>query len=327
MTGMRFVPYSSATEPNVVVDGSPNAATVLTLSHWPGMASPPATWADTSAEMAFRYLDAGAGLHGDADVVTNNHFDQDGLVGVFALVDPAAAMARRELLLDVARAGDFATPSTRAAARVSMAISAMARAAAAAPYDDQCARLYTDTLGRFTELVDHPDRFRELWAEEDASLSEAERAVTAGLVEVRDVPELDLAVVRVDPSVAATGGHRFGGRRAEGLHPMALHALTPRVRLLVTQGAAHRYTDRYETWVQYRSRSLPRRIDLRPVAEELTAVEADGTSWSAIPPSDLTPELAPDGPSSLAPDAVESVVVRALQTAPPAWYPYAASSG
>jgi len=34
--------------------------------------------------MAFRYLDSGAALHGNAEVVTNNHFDQDGLISVYA---------------------------------------------------------------------------------------------------------------------------------------------------------------------------------------------------------------------------------------------------
>ena len=38
---MRFVPYEqSRHEPNIVVDGSPNEATVLTLTHWPGIAQP-----------------------------------------------------------------------------------------------------------------------------------------------------------------------------------------------------------------------------------------------------------------------------------------------
>lgn len=315
MAGLRFVPYAMATEANVVVDGSPNEATVLTLSHWPGMTSPPATWADTSAEMAFRYLDAGARSHGDAGVVTNNHFDQDGLVGVFALVDPAAALERRDVLLDVARAGDFAAPVGQQAARVSMTIAAWARAAV----DD--GSLYVDALGHLTEAVDAPKRFEELWADEDAWLTEARGAVEGGRVEVRELADLDLAVVRVDGSLPATGGHRFGHRWADGLHPMALHGATGCVRLLVAHGGRYRFTDRYETWVQYRSRPLPRRIDLRPVAEELTSVETGGARWSADPPSDLTPELAPDGPSSLALDAVEQVVVRALRSAPPAWDP------
>ena len=44
---MRFVPYEqSRHEPNIVVDGSPNEATVLTLTHWPGIAQPPGLVAD-----------------------------------------------------------------------------------------------------------------------------------------------------------------------------------------------------------------------------------------------------------------------------------------
>lgn len=46
--------------PNIVVDGSPNAGTVLTLTHWPGIAQPARLGADLSAEMAFRYLGAPA---------------------------------------------------------------------------------------------------------------------------------------------------------------------------------------------------------------------------------------------------------------------------
>jgi hypothetical protein len=86
-----FVGYpQSAAEPNVVVDGSPNDATVLTLTHWPGFPQPEGFQFDLSAEMAFHYLDAPID-HRPADLVTNNHFDQDGLVGLHALINPELA--------------------------------------------------------------------------------------------------------------------------------------------------------------------------------------------------------------------------------------------
>ena len=88
---LAFRPYDDLDGvPNVVVDGTATEATTLTLSHWPGSpALPVDLLADLSAEMAFRYLDRRDALHGDATVVSNNHFDQDGLVGVFALsLDP-----------------------------------------------------------------------------------------------------------------------------------------------------------------------------------------------------------------------------------------------
>ena len=38
---LRYEPYdASIGVPNVVVDGSPNASTVLTLSHWPQLRAP-----------------------------------------------------------------------------------------------------------------------------------------------------------------------------------------------------------------------------------------------------------------------------------------------
>ncbi len=43
---MRFVAYHRLEgEPNVIVDGSPTAGTVLTVTHWPGY-PPPAPVAD-----------------------------------------------------------------------------------------------------------------------------------------------------------------------------------------------------------------------------------------------------------------------------------------
>ena len=95
---MRYVEYeTSASAPNVVVDGSPNIGTVLCITHWPGIACPePSLADDLSAQMALRYVDRGMDLHGDADVVTNNHFDQDGLTGIYALVNPEHAIQHRD---------------------------------------------------------------------------------------------------------------------------------------------------------------------------------------------------------------------------------------
>ena len=95
VTAMRFVPYAEAADlPNIVVDGAAAAATVLTLSHWPKSGTPETLRADTSAEIVFKYLDAPA-MHVDVGAASNNHFDEDGLIGIFALTRPdlAASMA------------------------------------------------------------------------------------------------------------------------------------------------------------------------------------------------------------------------------------------
>jgi hypothetical protein len=327
---LRYDRYDRTTDrPNVIVDGSANEGTVLTISHWPGSPPLPASvQADLSAQMAFRYLDHDEVLHDGAEVVSNNHFDQDGLVGVFALVHPDEAMARRAVLEDVAAAGDFGTYQLRDAARVSMVIAAWAdpERAALGPlsgdYADDVAWLYGEGLGRLAELVDDIDRHRALWGDEDRQLSESEAAVAAGTVAIDEVADVDVAVVTV-PDGHWWTGHRFGGgRHYDGVHPMAVDNATACNGLLLVAAGTYRFTYRYETWVQYRSRSLRPRVDLVPLADRLSAL--DDVEWTADAVDVLTPDLGPVGgaPSSLAPDVVTGAIVEHLRHAPPAFDPF-----
>ena len=120
-------------------------------------------------------------------MVSNNHFDQDGLVGVFALASPEEALARRALLVEVARAGDFAVTGSRTAARISMVLSAYADPERSPlpdlPTDDDArtAALYRDLLGRLPEICDRPERWRALWAEEDEILTSERGRAGLGL--------------------------------------------------------------------------------------------------------------------------------------------------
>jgi hypothetical protein len=333
---LHYVPYGDlGGQPNVVSDGSPTEGTLLCLSHWPGIGSPAPFAADLSAEMAFLYLEA-FDHHPGAAAVSNNHFDQDGLVGVFALASPDEALARRALLVEVARAGDFAVTSSREAARVSMVLSAYADPArsplAAMPpdYDATTALLYSELLGRLAELCDHPDRERALWAEEDATLRASEEAIASGAVEIAEVPDLDLAVVTVPEHAPSAGGHRFGGAWVHGLHPMAVHNATERGALLTRRARHYEFAYRYESWVQFRSRCVRPRVDLSPLAEQLNTEETHGVTWTAEPVSGLTPALTMTGEgtagrheeSGIAPERFVALVEAHLRTAPPAWDPY-----
>jgi Family of unknown function (DUF6687) len=332
MTPLRYAGYKESVDvANVVVDGSPNAGTVLVLSHWPGMTSPAGVEADTSCQMVFRYLDRGAALHGDARTVTNNHFDQDGLAGIYRLTDPGDGMRRRAQLEALAGAGDFGVASDRSSARISMAVSALADPETSPltlpdDYDEACVVLYEHALAVLPRWLDEPDRCRPLWADDDAELDAAEAALAAGAVRIQEHPAVDLAVVTLRVNGRSTG-HRFAGRQFRGIHPMALHAATERSVLLIVDPAEgrHHLTCRYEGWVQFRSRRIRPRPDLAPLAERLTAEEPGGATWWSTAPSNLTPEVATDahGPGSdLDCQHVATEAIRYLADAPPAWDPY-----
>ena len=153
--------------------------------------------------------------------------------------------------------------------------------------------------------------------------------LASGEVTIEEVPDLDLAVVTVPPGAPDAGGHRFGGQWVSGLHPMAVHDATERGALLTVRGRRYQFAYRYESWVQYRTRAVRRRVDLAPLAERLSAEEAaagGSAVWTAGAFSALTPTMAPgpgaDEESGLAPATVRALVEEHLRRAPPAWDPF-----
>jgi hypothetical protein len=330
----RFVPYPDLEGiPNVVVDGARHADTRLTLSHWPHSGTPPALKEDLSAQIAFRYLDS-PDWYVDTEVVSNNHFDEDGLASVYVLVDPDGAQQRRGLVVDVAAAGDFGTFRSRDSARISMAISAFTDAdrspldpaVFALPYEQYAGAMYEEMLPRVQELLDYPDRFRELWAEEDAHLALSEAGLRDHSVTLDEVPESDLAVVTVPEAWMTRQVHRFTQPRKQAVHPMAVHNATERFRVLLVEGRKYELQFRYESWVQYVSRRPLPRVDLAPLAKSLTADEASG-HWVFDGVGAIAPSLHLNGASdsSIAPETFRDRVEEFLRDAPGAWDPYDAS--
>jgi hypothetical protein len=300
--------------PHVVVDGSGQPGTVLTLSHWPGTPTPQVLRADLSAEIAFEYL-GHPELHVDAAYVTNNHCDQDGVVSVFALTDPAAALTRRARLIDIARAGDFGRFHDRDAARAAIAIANLE--------DSIDGDSYPELLGRLPELADRPDRYREHWAEEDEHITLTEAAIADGTITITEDPELDVAVVRVPDAWRARAVHRFTMTDAGVAHPYAVHNATDRFVIVTVGGAVPDLRYRYETWVHYTS-SRPRpRVDLTDLATELSRDDTAGT-WAFDGVDSLSPALHRIGgeETTITDDAFLTRVTDTLRAARTTWGPY-----
>jgi hypothetical protein len=314
---VRFVPYQDlGDEPNIVVDGSGTASTVLTLSHWPGSRVAPALAADLSAEIVVRYLEQ-PDLHVDVDAVSNNHFDQDGLMGVWALVEPGQALAHRDLLIDVARAGDFTWSRTRDAARIAFTVGSLldARQTSGDPYEE--------FLPRVPELLDDIGAFHAVWADEDAFLDDSDALIEHGDVAIDERPELDLAIVTI-PSLPKRPYHRFTQPREGSLHPMAVFNRTPMTRIAYVRDRRYEVELRYESVVQFVSRPITPRPDLAVFADRLNKIEASDGTWYFEGVGGLTPSMQMRGAdaSSLTPTAFIDELLEYLPTAEPAWDPW-----
>jgi hypothetical protein len=293
---MRYVPWDELKgRPNIIVDGYPADGTLITLSHWRGSGTPEELADDLSTQIVFRYLDR-PDLKVDADAVSNNHFDEDGLCGIYAVLHPDDALPRRDLLIDVASAGDFGTFKDRDAARIAFALmtiadedrSPLGSDVFAKPYPQQSAMLYEEGLARLPEMLEHPDRFNGLWELEDAWFERDDERARRGLISIEEKPEIDLAIVRLPEDGDAVFESEYS---LLGAHQSAIHNRTHLNRVLLIRGNRYAVRYRYETWVRYVSAPTMPRVDLAPLAEELSAREPPGTVWEFDGNDSLTPSL------------------------------------
>jgi len=107
---MRFRQYAPELESvdKIIVDGN-KCGVGIQLSHWPGNTTPVRFKADLSLDIVLRLLASTepAIRFTDADLVTNDHYDTDGLLAIWALLNFAESPQHAPVLQAAAEAGDF----------------------------------------------------------------------------------------------------------------------------------------------------------------------------------------------------------------------------
>lgn len=269
-----FVPFHEvAGRPHVVVDGPASPGTVLGLSHWPDGGVPDELAADTSAEIVANYLDAGA-AGPPVELVTNNHFDEDGLLAAWLLLERPEGNARL-LAIRAAEAGDFHTWSLPRDAWAALALMAAAERATT-PFPEVLRALNTggghDPAGAITiallprveAILGDPERFRRLWEPRWHEVERDVEALDSGAAAIEEIPGADLAIVR----------------SPRPLTRLAVCSRVRAMRLIHAPGDGRLWLEhRYETWVRYASRPLPPRVDLTPILDALRRIETLPGRW------------------------------------------------
>jgi hypothetical protein len=123
----RFVPYGSAfsrqeedNRPTISCDGRIPGGVTLELTHWTDNETPDSLYADTSTEMDLRFATQHDTLE-DA-LILNNHYDTDGVLSVWACLEPSRALQHEKLLKEGAEAGDFGEWSSDSGIKLDCAI-------------------------------------------------------------------------------------------------------------------------------------------------------------------------------------------------------------
>jgi hypothetical protein len=286
---MRFEYYHSglADVPKLSIDGTvPNS---IHFSHWEGNRTPPEVKADTSTEIALNLVGAKdfARLTGGIELVTNNHFDTDGVLSVWTVLKGERALDLKSELIAAAEAGDFSAYTNERAVRASIVIqgsdqpvegeeagSPLARHLAGETVSDD-ARAYELVLPEVERVLRHTDAYEPLWRDAwrliEASLeSFARRAST-----VEEHADAGLSVVTLAPELFGPRGFK-PTRHAAPFTAITRHA-RGQVYLIATplqDGWSYRVDYPYYSWAETVVRPRIRRRDFGPLIARLNELES-----------------------------------------------------
>src|SRR6266850_5979761 len=205
---MRFEFYSEAIAdlPKLSVDGTVDNA--IHFSHWNGNETPASVKADTSTEIALNVVGAPNRdeLTQGIDLVTNNHFDTDGVLSVWTVLTGEPALELREKLIAAAEAGDFSELSTQAGVRASIVIqgsesaidedagSPLARQLAGEPVSDD-ARAYELVLPHVEKVLTRTNDYASLWCDPWNRIASELESFARGRSRVEEDHEAKLSLV------------------------------------------------------------------------------------------------------------------------------------
>lgn len=302
---------------NISLDSIDNPATLLTLSHWPANQTPAAHKANLSTTSALGFLQQGLTVE-QAQLVTSDHFDLDGLASVYAFLAPDHALKHRQLLIDIARLGDFARGTSTQALHCAFTLHALAarvRVDPQASNDRQLLARFAALLPQIADVLDNTRRYATLYAPALLDLQRSAALLADPATVIKEYPAIDLAVLRLPERGWEGEGEYFS------LSPVAVHNRTRCAVLAIVHQGRVEIRQRYESWVE-RVSGIPRpRRDLAIFARALQATERTPGQWHYAGVQQIMPALrfVARRHSSHASDTVLAELRQFLEQAPAAW--------
>jgi hypothetical protein len=291
---MRFEFYTDklGDVPKLSVDGTvPNS---IHFSHWQGNETPQALKADTSTEIALNLVTSAQRdeLTRGIELVTNNHFDTDGVLSVWTMLQGERAEGLREALISAAEAGDFSEWTSDDGVRASILIqgadqplpdesilSPLANQLAGRVVTDE-ARAYELVLPEVERVLTRPGDYEPLWRAAWQRIETAASSFERGLSKVEEVAGAPLSVIKLAPE--AFGSASFDPSRQS----VPLTALSRYARgqlFLIALPARdgnwfYRIDYPYYSWAETVVRPRVSRRNLSPVVARLNELEAGASA-------------------------------------------------
>jgi hypothetical protein len=287
---MRFQFYSEALAdvPKLSVDGT--VANSVHFSHWNGNETATELKADTSTEIALNLVTSPNKdqFTKNIDLVTNNHFDTDGMLSVWTVMTGEAAVKYRDVLISAAEAGDFSEYSSADGVRISLAIqgsdqatpeddtgSPFARMLAGEDVNDD-ARCYELILPKLEDLLTNINDYEALWLAGWKKIVDALESFDRGSSTVTELNDSKLSLVILAPEIFSGSG--FNPTRHSAPYTAIskfVHGELFVIAIPSSDGWFYRIDYPYYSWAETVVRPMVKRRDLTNALQTLNSKEGN----------------------------------------------------
>lgn len=332
---MRFEYYHAGLDdvPKLSIDGT--VANAIHFSHWEGNETPASVKADTSTEIALNLVGAPDrdDLTKGIELITNNHFDTDGVLSVWTVLTGERALDLRAELIAAAEAGDFSEYTGENGVRASIVIqgsdepmdeagSPLARhLAGGSAFND--AKAYELVLPEVERVLTRTDDYEFLWRDVWERIAAAMESFERGTSKVVEYADEKLSLITLAHEVNSSSGFRptKHGAPFTAISRYARGELYLIARPLAN-GWGYRMDFPYYSWAETVVRPRVVRRDFSELIARLNELERGASQglWK-VDKSELssaikfTGEDGAPAQSSLAPDAVVEETRAALRQA------------
>ena len=290
---MRFEFYHPglADVPKLSVDGTVDNS--VHFSHWQGNTTAAEVKADTSTEIALNLVSSPNKneLTQGIELVTNNHFDTDGVLSVWTVLNGERALGLRDKLIAAAEAGDFSELRTVDAVRASIVIqgtdqpipddepgSPIASQLAGENVEDEaCA--YELVLPEVEKIITKTNHYEHLWREPWSRIANAIESFERGLSEVSELMP-GLSLVTLAPESFGING--FDPSRHTAPFTAISRYAKGQLFLIgtpVKDGWAYRIDYPYYSWAETVVRTRIHRHDFADYLLRLNELEKGDGQW------------------------------------------------
>ncbi|HKY27666.1 MAG TPA: DUF6687 family protein [Pyrinomonadaceae bacterium] len=321
---MRFEFYHEGLQnvPKLSVDGTVDNS--IHFSHWEGNETSAEVKADTSTEIALNLVASPdrEKLTRGIELVTNNHFDTDGVLSVWTVLNGERALGFREQLIGAAEAGDFSEFKNEDAVRTSIVIqgsdqaspnndtgSPLAKLLAGEEVDD--ARAYDLVLPEvenvLTKIGDYEDLWREAWEKVAAALESFER----GTSKVDEIPQGNFSLITLAPELFSSSG--FNPTRHAAPYTAISRYAKGSLFVIATRfqtGWSYRIDYPYYSWAETVVRPRVPRRDFSRMVSHLNQLEQNRSGQWKVDKSEMTSAVKfVDAHGTLAPSALRPLEI------------------